>query len=59
MNKPLSQAEAYKVADWLKRKGIEVGAVLINIWKKRPSDIALEFNVQKLEVAKAAGREDE
>jgi thioesterase domain-containing protein len=55
-DKPLSQPEAYKVARWLKQSGKEVEAVLIDLWRKSPSEIAKEYDVDKQEVMKAAGR---
>jgi hypothetical protein len=56
-DKPLSQTEAYKVADWLKGKGKDVEAALKNLWRKRPSDVAKKYGVDQREVAKAADRE--
>jgi hypothetical protein len=56
-DRPLSQTEAYKVADWLKQKGKDVEAALKNLWRKRPSEIARKYKVDQKEVAKAADRE--
>lgn len=55
-DKPLSQTEAYKVADWLKGKGKQIEAALKNLWRKRPSQVAKDYQVSAEEVAKAAGR---
>lgn len=56
-DKPLSQPEAYKVADWLEsEKGKQVDAALKDLWRKTPSEIADEYRVKPEEVAKAAGR---
>jgi hypothetical protein len=56
-DKPLSQPEASKVAKWLKQNGKEVGAVMVDLWRKRPSEIAKEYEVEQKEVQKAAGRD--
>jgi hypothetical protein len=56
-DKPLSQIEAYKVASWLRDKGIEIEAALKDLWKQRPSQIASRYKVDRAEVEKAAGRE--
>lgn len=56
MDRPLSQQEAYKVADWLKAQGAEIRAAMRELWKKRPSEIAKKYHVDQQDVSKAAGR---
>jgi predicted transcriptional regulator len=57
-NKPLSQPEAYKVADWLRKRNKKIGAVLKDIWRKTPSEIAEEYQVNEEDVRKAAKRDN-
>jgi hypothetical protein len=57
-NKPLSQAEAALVADWLREQGLSVRNSS-QLWKLRPSAISNSFKVPALDIVKAARRIEE
>ena len=55
-NKPLSRTEATLAADYLKHKGKTLNSGWISLWKKRPSEIAQDYNTPVLSILGAIRR---
>lgn len=54
----LSVAECFKVAEWLREKGIVFEGSAKRLWRKNPDEVAVTYGVTGADVARAAGRED-